>query len=163
MLPCACAPQVAEVFTGSPGKYVDLANTISGFKGILEGKYDDLPEMAFYMVGDIKEVQDKAARLVAEAASRKEETSGTKKVSLGCTDKAPQTLCQSFTRYCRHVVLTGGSFCLALHAGLQNRRAHETCMQRRVRMSLRGPFHAVLTCGGGGTSSHCMLHTSQHG
>ncbi len=44
--------QVAEVFTGSPGKYVDLANTISGFTGILSGKYDDLPEMAFYMVGD---------------------------------------------------------------------------------------------------------------
>ena len=43
--------QVAEVFTGTPGKYVDLKDTISGFKGLLEGKYDDLPEMAFYMVG----------------------------------------------------------------------------------------------------------------
>jgi len=65
--------QVAEVFTGSPGKYVDLANTISGFKGILDGKYDDLPEMAFYMVGDIKEVQEKADRLAQEVASRKDE------------------------------------------------------------------------------------------
>ncbi len=42
--------QVAEVFTGTPGKYVSLENTISGFKGVLDGKYDDLPEMAFYMV-----------------------------------------------------------------------------------------------------------------
>ena len=65
--------QVAEVFTGSPGKYVDLENTISGFKGILDGKYDDLPEMAFYMVGDMKEVQEKAARLVSEAAQRKDD------------------------------------------------------------------------------------------
>jgi len=65
--------QVAEVFTGSPGKYVDLANTISGFKGILDGKYDDLPEMAFYMVGDIKEVQEKADKLAADVATRKED------------------------------------------------------------------------------------------
>ncbi len=70
--------QVAEVFTGSPGKYVDLANTISGFKGILGGKYDDLPEMAFYMVGDIKEVQEKAERLAKEVAARKDEGKGTK-------------------------------------------------------------------------------------
>ena len=42
--------QVAEAFTGSPGKYVDLPQTIDAFKGVLAGKYDDLPEMAFYMV-----------------------------------------------------------------------------------------------------------------
>lgn len=48
--PAETGTQVAEVFTGSPGKYVDLKDTISGFKGILDGKYDDLPEMAFYMV-----------------------------------------------------------------------------------------------------------------
>ncbi|GFH14233.1 ATP synthase subunit beta [Haematococcus lacustris] len=65
--------QVAEVFTGSPGKYVDLASTISGFKGILDGKYDDLPEMAFYMVGDIKEVQEKADKLAKEVAQRKDD------------------------------------------------------------------------------------------
>ncbi|MFB1008323.1 MAG: F0F1 ATP synthase subunit beta, partial [Sulfurospirillum sp.] len=46
---------VAEVFTGSPGKYVTLEESIAGFKGILEGKYDDLPEAAFYMVGNIEE------------------------------------------------------------------------------------------------------------
>lgn len=51
---------VAEVFTGSPGKYVSLKETISGFKGILEGQYDDLPEQAFYMVGGIDEAIEKA-------------------------------------------------------------------------------------------------------
>ena len=54
---------VAEVFTGSPGKYVTLEESIAGFKGILEGKYDDLPEAAFYMVGNIEEVIEKAAKL----------------------------------------------------------------------------------------------------
>ncbi len=51
---------VAEVFTGSPGKYVSLADTIAGFKGILAGEYDALPEMAFYMVGSIDEAVEKA-------------------------------------------------------------------------------------------------------
>jgi len=51
---------VAEVFTGSPGKYVELKDTIAGFKGILEGKYDDLPEAAFYMVGSMEEAVSKA-------------------------------------------------------------------------------------------------------
>jgi F-type H+-transporting ATPase subunit beta len=51
---------VAEVFTGSPGKYVELKDTIEGFKGILDGKYDNIPEMAFYMVGGIDEVLAKA-------------------------------------------------------------------------------------------------------
>jgi len=51
---------VAEVFTGSPGKYVSLKDTIAGFKGIVDGKYDDLPEQAFYMVGSIDEVVEKA-------------------------------------------------------------------------------------------------------
>jgi F-type H+/Na+-transporting ATPase subunit beta len=51
---------VAEVFTGSPGKYVSLKDTIAGFKGILAGEYDDLPEQAFYMVGSIDEVVEKA-------------------------------------------------------------------------------------------------------
>ncbi len=54
---------VAEVFTGSPGKYVTLEESISGFKGILDGKYDDLPEAAFYMAGGIEEVLEKAAKL----------------------------------------------------------------------------------------------------
>ena len=54
---------VAEVFTGSPGKYVTLEDTIAGFKGILNGEYDDLPEAAFYMVGSIEEVKQKAEKL----------------------------------------------------------------------------------------------------
>ncbi|WP_298444616.1 F0F1 ATP synthase subunit beta [uncultured Ferrimonas sp.] len=54
---------VAEVFTGSPGKYVSLAETIRGFKGILNGEYDHLPEQAFYMVGSIDEAAEKAKTL----------------------------------------------------------------------------------------------------
>lgn len=57
---------VAEVFTGTPGKYVELRDTIRGFKEILEGKYDDLPEAAFYMVGGIEEVVAKAEQLKKE-------------------------------------------------------------------------------------------------
>ena len=57
---------VAEVFTGSPGKYVPLKETIRGFKEILEGKYDDLPENAFYMVGTIDEAVEKAKKIKAE-------------------------------------------------------------------------------------------------
>ena len=54
---------VAEQFTGNPGKYVKLADTIRGFKEIVEGKYDDLPEQAFYMVGTIEEAVEKAKKL----------------------------------------------------------------------------------------------------
>merc|ERR1712222_201894 len=54
---------VAEVFTGSPGKYVSLENGITGFNSILDGKYDDLPEQSFYLVGDINEAIEKANRL----------------------------------------------------------------------------------------------------
>jgi F-type H+-transporting ATPase subunit beta len=54
---------VAEVFTGSPGKYVSLADTIVAFNAILEGTYDDLPEQSFYLVGDINEAIEKAAKL----------------------------------------------------------------------------------------------------
>ncbi|TKB46393.1 F0F1 ATP synthase subunit beta [Thalassotalea mangrovi] len=53
---------VAEVFTGSPGKYVSLKDTIAGFKGILAGEYDELPEQAFYMVGSIEEAVEKAQK-----------------------------------------------------------------------------------------------------
>jgi len=58
---------VAEVFTGSPGKLVDLQDTIKGFKGLCEGKYDNLPEAAFYMVGPIEEAVEKGKKLAAEA------------------------------------------------------------------------------------------------
>ena len=54
---------VAEVFTGSPGKYVSLADGITGFNDVLDGKYDDLPEQAFYLVGDMNEAIEKAAKL----------------------------------------------------------------------------------------------------
>jgi F-type H+-transporting ATPase subunit beta len=57
---------VAEVFTGSPGKLVDLPDTIKGFKGICAGEHDDLPEAAFYMVGTIEEAVEKAKRMAAE-------------------------------------------------------------------------------------------------
>ncbi|MDX7952048.1 F0F1 ATP synthase subunit beta [Lichenihabitans sp. Uapishka_5] len=58
---------VAEIFTGSPGKLVSLADTIKGFKGLVEGKYDNLPEAAFYMVGTIEEAQEKAQKLAQQA------------------------------------------------------------------------------------------------
>jgi len=54
---------VAEVFTGSPGKYVSLADGITGFNDILDGKYDDLPEQSFYLVGDMNEAIEKAEKL----------------------------------------------------------------------------------------------------
>jgi F-type H+-transporting ATPase subunit beta len=54
---------VAEIFTGSPGKYVTLEDTLAGFKGILAGDYDHLPENAFYMVGDMKETLEKAEKM----------------------------------------------------------------------------------------------------
>src|SRR2546425_634401 len=59
---------VAEVFTGFPGVFVDLADTIRGFKGLVEGKYDHLPEAAFYMVGTIEQAVEKGKKLAAEAA-----------------------------------------------------------------------------------------------
>ena len=59
---------VAEVFTGSPGKFVALEDTIKGFRGLCEGEFDHLPESAFYMVGTIEEAVEKAQRLAAEAA-----------------------------------------------------------------------------------------------
>ena len=59
---------VAEVFTGSPGKFVNIEDTIKGFKAICDGEYDDLPESAFYMVGAIEEAVEKAQKMAAEAA-----------------------------------------------------------------------------------------------
>jgi F-type H+-transporting ATPase subunit beta len=54
---------VAEVFTGNPGKYVSLKDTVRSFKAILDGDVDDLPEQAFYMVGTIEEAREKAQKL----------------------------------------------------------------------------------------------------
>src|SRR6266542_4486773 len=59
---------VAEVFTGTPGVFVNLEETIKGFKGIVAGEYDEMPEASFYMVGTIEEAVDKARRMAAEAA-----------------------------------------------------------------------------------------------
>ena len=59
---------VAEVFTGTPGVFVQLDDTIKGFKGIVDGDYDHLPENAFYMVGTIEQAVEKAQKMAAEAA-----------------------------------------------------------------------------------------------
>ncbi|MFQ5586913.1 MAG: F0F1 ATP synthase subunit beta, partial [Thermodesulfobacteriota bacterium] len=56
---------VAEQFTGAPGKYVAIADTIKGFKEIAEGVHDDIPEQAFYMVGGLDEALEKAGKLKA--------------------------------------------------------------------------------------------------
>src|SRR5205823_5822232 len=56
---------VAEQFTGTPGKYVKVAETIRGFKEIVDGKHDDLPEQSFYMVGTIEEAVERGKKLVA--------------------------------------------------------------------------------------------------
>ena len=58
---------VAQVFTGTPGKYVSLKDTIKGFQGIIDGEYDHMPEQAFYMVGGIEEAVAKAESMKAEA------------------------------------------------------------------------------------------------
>jgi F-type H+-transporting ATPase subunit beta len=59
---------VAEGFTGREGRYVSIRDTVRGFKEILEGKHDDLPEQAFYMVGVIEEAREQAEKMEAEAA-----------------------------------------------------------------------------------------------
>ena len=56
---------VAETFTGTPGKYVELKDTIRGFRGIVDGQYDDIPEQAFYLVGTMEEALEKAKQLAA--------------------------------------------------------------------------------------------------
>jgi F-type H+-transporting ATPase subunit beta len=58
---------VAQIFTGMPGKYVKLEDTISGFNQILAGELDNLPEQSFYLVGNIDEVKAKAEKIAAEA------------------------------------------------------------------------------------------------
>ena len=60
---------ISEVFTGSPGKLVDLDSTIKGFDSICKGEYDHLPEAAFYMVGTIEEAIEKAKKMEQEAAA----------------------------------------------------------------------------------------------
>ncbi len=67
---------VGEVFTGIPGRYVELADTIKGFKGIVEGKYDHLPEQAFFMVGTIEEAEEKAKKMSANVRFKKDGKDG---------------------------------------------------------------------------------------
>ena len=62
---------VAEVFTGAPGRFVNLKETLRGFKGLLDGEFDHLPEQAFYMVGGIDEAVEKAAKIAAKSAAAK--------------------------------------------------------------------------------------------
>jgi ATP synthase F1 beta subunit len=64
--------QVAEIFTGFEGRFVALADTVDNFKRIIAGEFDHLPEQAFYMIGDVKEAETKAATLAAEMAKRRE-------------------------------------------------------------------------------------------
>jgi F0F1-type ATP synthase beta subunit len=65
---------VAEQFTGQEGRYVKLEDTIKGFQEIIEGKHDDLPEQAFYMVGPIEEAVEKARKLSGEEVEEAAET-----------------------------------------------------------------------------------------
>ena len=67
---------VGEVFTGIPGRYVELPDTIKGFKGIVEGKYDHLPEQAFFMVGTIEEAEEKAKKMSANVRFKKDGKDG---------------------------------------------------------------------------------------
>src|SRR4029079_7403668 len=70
-----CAPFfVAEAFTGTPGKYVKLEDTIRGFMEIIAGKHDDLPEGAFYMVGTIEEAMEKGKELAGEGDAERQAT-----------------------------------------------------------------------------------------
>jgi len=89
---------VAEPFTGFPGKLVPVKDTIAGFKGILEGKYDHLPEQSFYMVGDINEVIEKANKMAAELESSKDkeekktDDKGKTTITTTTVKKGPKTI-----------------------------------------------------------------------
>jgi F-type H+/Na+-transporting ATPase subunit beta len=78
---------VAEAFTGSPGKYVGLKDTIAGFKAIVEGEHDDLPEQAFYMVGSIDEAVEKGKSLGSKSKSKQDKGDKEKKSAKGDKDE----------------------------------------------------------------------------
>jgi F-type H+-transporting ATPase subunit beta len=91
--------QVAEVFTGMAGRFVPLDKSISGFKEILEGKYDHIPEQAFYMVGDIQEVLDKAKNMAsASGGAKKEEKDDKKKDVKSKKDWSPENIANRFKK-----------------------------------------------------------------
>jgi hypothetical protein len=89
---------VAEVFTSFPGKFVELKETISGFKAILDGKYDDTPESAFYMVGPIAEVEEKA-RQMASSVGKKEDKKEDKKEAASTKQEVDTTETQAISYY----------------------------------------------------------------
>jgi len=88
---------VAEVFTGMQGKFVPLQENISGFKAILEGKYDHLPEVAFYMVGPIAEVEIKAKQLAAQSPTEKKDDNKDDKKVVQRDDRDPLTPAELLT------------------------------------------------------------------
>ena len=81
---------VAEQFTGVPGKYVPLAETVRGFKEIVDGKHDDLPEQAFFMVGGIEEAVEQAAKLAGHGADSCRTDRGARRRGTGRRGGAPQ-------------------------------------------------------------------------
>src|SRR3546814_2465882 len=85
---------VAEVFTGSPGKYVTLKETIRGFKMIVEGECDHLPEQAFYMVGGIDEAFEKAKKMSARSEEHTSELQSLMRISYAvfCLKKKNNTI-----------------------------------------------------------------------
>lgn len=91
---------MSEVFTGMSGKFVSLEQTISGFKAILEGKYDHLPELAFYMVGDISEVEEKAKLIAKDSGSedKKSEKSEAKEKTLDDVISEAKTIAEKLRK-----------------------------------------------------------------
>jgi len=84
--------RVAEVFTGYLGKYVDIKETVAGFKKIINGEMDEFPEQAFYMVGKIEEVYEKATQIAKDAADRRaREAAEASKVKVVDTKKGSVT------------------------------------------------------------------------
>jgi len=86
--------QVAEIFTGYPGKFVSIKETISGFKKIVAGEMDDYPEQAFYMVGNLEEVKEKAAKLAKELAEKKERDSSSGESAKAAAKKQTEEVLQ---------------------------------------------------------------------
>jgi len=82
--------QVAEVFTGMSGKFVDLKSTINGFKQILSGKMDHVPELAFYMVGPLEEVLAKSDSIAADIAKKKAVAEATAAIAAGKSSKSAE-------------------------------------------------------------------------
>ena len=96
---------VAEQFTGTPGKYVTLEDTVRGFKEIVDGKYDDLPEQAFYMVGGIEEAVEQAEQLLGRR--RRRERRAGEPTSAHCRSRSSRRTAQVYAGDVAMVVLPG--------------------------------------------------------